>query len=43
VAREHLRPERLQLVVAGAPSLRAELEAMAFGSVSEVAVDAVAR
>lgn len=43
VAREHLRPERLQLVVAGAPSLRAELEALAFGPVAEVAVDSVAR
>jgi zinc protease len=43
VAREYLRPDRLQLVVAGAPSLRAELEAMAFGPVTEMAVDAVAR
>ncbi len=43
VAREYLRPERLQLVVAGAPALRAELEAMAFGPVTEVAADAVAR
>jgi zinc protease len=43
VAREYLRPDRLQLVVAGAPSLRAELEAMAFGPVTEIAVDAVAR
>ena len=42
-AREYLRPERLQLVVAGAPSLGAALEAMGFGPVSEVAVDAVAR
>ncbi len=43
VARAYLRPERLQLVVAGAPALRAELEAMAFGPVTELAVDAVAR
>jgi zinc protease len=43
VARAYLRPERLQLVVAGAPSLRAELEAMGFGPVTELAVDAVAR
>ncbi len=43
VARAYLRPERLQLVVAGAPSLRAELEAMDFGPVTELAVDAVAR
>jgi len=42
-AREYLRPERLQLVVAGAPSLREELDGMAFGPLAEVAVEAVAR
>lgn len=42
-AREYLRPERLQLVVAGAPALREELEAMAFGPLADVAVEAVAR
>jgi zinc protease len=43
VAREHLRPERLRLVVAGAPALAEELAGLGFGAPAHVAVDAVAR
>ena len=43
VARQHLRPEALQLVVAGPPEVHAAFEALAFGPVTELAAEAVAR
>lgn len=42
-AREYLHPDHLQLLVVGPPTVREAIEGMAFGPLTELAVEAVSR
>lgn len=43
VAREYLRPDRLQLLVVGPPAVREAIAGLGFGPLAEVGVEAVSR